>query len=258
MKATNKISRRSALWIVIWFLVLGGVLAGFGYWEMSLLKGTLHGYQQEVPYRQLLNGIEISLNSVSLIFWQVLAGSLAVIGVLLWLSLKFSVRREITRGAFVAPSPIDEKKRDLVSRPEPTPRKKETQSRTDQQKSLHLLSLLQREGRLVDFLQEDLQAYDDAQIGAAVRSIQETCHATLNKHVAPKAVIDREEGDEITIEAGFDAHAIKLTGNVSGEPPFKGILQHRGWRATGFNLPTISGTQDPAVIAPAEVEVVSK
>ena len=254
METTDKISRQLALWIVVWFLVLGVVLAGFGYWEMGLLKGSLHEYQQGIQDRQSLKGIELSLKTVSLIFWQVLIGSLAVIGVLLWLSLRSSVRRVITEGDLSAPSLTGEKNQG-AARPEPTSEEVEERVREDQRRALHLLSLLQREGRLVDFLEEDLQTYDDAQIGAAVRSIQESCRETLNKYLAPAAVIERDEGDDITVEAGFDANAIKLTGNVSGEPPFKGILQHRGWRATGFDLPTLSGSRDPAVIAPAEVEV---
>jgi len=254
METSNRISRQLYLWIVVWFLVLGVVLAGFGYWEMGLLKGSLHEYQQGVQDQQSLKGIELSLKNVSLIFWQVLIGSLAVIGVLLWLSLRSSVKRVIAEGNLSAPSLTDEKKQGAV-RPEPTSEEIEERVREDQRRALHLLSLLQREGRLVDFLEEDLKAYDDSRIGAAVRSIQESCRETLNKYLAPEAVIERDEGDEVTVEAGFDANAIKLTGNVSGEPPFKGILQHRGWRATGFDLPTLSGPQDPAVIAPAEVEI---
>ena len=117
------------------------------------------------------------------------------------------------------------------------------------------MSLLQREGRLVDFLQEDLQAYEDAQIGAAVRSIQENCQKTLHRYVDPRAIIDREEGEEVSVPEGFDPSVIKLSGKVSGNPPFKGILQHRGWRAGERNLPTLSGTLDPDVISPAEVEI---
>ena len=244
METTDKISRKLTLWIVVWFLVLGLVLAGFGYWETGLLKGSLHEYLQGAQDRQSLDGITLSLNSVSMIFWQVLAGSLVIIGVLLWLSLRSSVKRMIA-----------EDKKQVVVPAEPTPEEKEDLVRADQRRSLHLLSLLQREGRLVDFLEEDLQAYDDAQIGAAVRSIQEASHAVLNKYVAPEAVIDRNEGDEVTVETGFDANAVKLTGNVSGDPPFKGILQHRGWRAAGFDLPTLSGSHDPTIIAPAEVEI---
>ncbi|NQU15607.1 MAG: DUF2760 domain-containing protein [Desulfobacteraceae bacterium] len=139
--------------------------------------------------------------------------------------------------------------------PRAKPQKKKEAAADDQRRALHLLSLLQREGRLVDFLREDLQAYDDAQIGVAVRSIHENCQKALDKYLAPEAVIDQDEGEEVTLDPGFDASAVKLTGNVAGAPPFKGILQHRGWRATAFDVPTLSGSQDPSIIAPAEVEV---
>ncbi len=120
---------------------------------------------------------------------------------------------------------------------------------------LHFLSVLQREGRLLDFFAEELELYDDEQIGAAVRSIQEDCKKTVNKYLAPAPVIDKEEGEEVDIPSGFDPDAIKLTGNVSGEPPFKGILRHRGWKASKKDLPKLSDVLDPSIIVPAEVEI---
>lgn len=120
---------------------------------------------------------------------------------------------------------------------------------------LHLLSVLQREGRLVDFLAEDLSAFDDAQIGAAVRNIHENCKKTMDKYIAPKPVLEDQEGNTIAVPPDFDPDAIKLTGNVTGNPPFTGILRHRGWQATKLNIPTFSGKKDTKVIAPAEVEI---
>jgi hypothetical protein len=108
---------------------------------------------------------------------------------------------------------------------------------------------------LIDFFAEDLSLYEDAQIGAAVRSIQDNCKNSLQKHLNPKAVIDQNEGETISVPADFDANTIKLTGNVSGDPPFKGILRHKGWRAARLELPTLSMVKDPSVLAPAEVEV---
>src|SRR5262245_48893552 len=40
---------------------------------------------------------------------------------------------------------------------------------------LRVLAVLQRDGRLIDFLEEDIDAYPDAQIGAAVRDIHRGC-----------------------------------------------------------------------------------
>jgi hypothetical protein len=128
--------------------------------------------------------------------------------------------------------------------------------RRDQRMLLHLLTLLQREGRLMDFLGEDLSAYEDAQIGMAVRSIQESCKAAIEKQLHPKAVMEAEEESKVTVAAGFDPNAIKLVGKVAGEPPFTGILRHKGWRAAGVEIPALSDKDDPLVIAPAEVEIV--
>jgi hypothetical protein len=120
---------------------------------------------------------------------------------------------------------------------------------------LHSLSVLQRDGRLLDFFDEDLSRYEDAQIGAAVRSVQEDCKKTLKKYIDPKPVIDGEEGEKITIEAGFDIDSITLVGNVAGDPPFEGVLKHRGWKAGKNEIPKLSDIQDPSLIIPAEVEI---
>ncbi|NQT56462.1 MAG: DUF2760 domain-containing protein [Desulfobacteraceae bacterium] len=244
METTDKISRQLLLWILIWFSVLGVALACFEYWEMGILKGNLYEYREQIIKGQSFEGIEQILRSIGLIYWQVLAGSLMVIGFFLWLTQRSSVMGVIKKYGVAGPYP-----------PKPKPKKKREVPIDDQRRALHLLSLLQREGRLVDFLGEDLKDYDDAQIGAAVRNIQENCQKTLNKYLAPEAVIDQNEGDNVTINPGFDASAIKLTGDVAGEPPFKGILQHKGWRASAFNLPILSGSEDPGIIAPAEVEI---
>jgi hypothetical protein len=120
--------------------------------------------------------------------------------------------------------------------------------------ALHLLSLLQEEGRFVDFLQEDLAPYPDEQIGAAVRGIHEGCRKALGDRIAFEPVLGGAEGETVTVEAGFDPAAVRLTGNVHGTPPFGASLRHAGWRATQASLPARRG-QDPHVIAPAEVEI---
>jgi len=121
---------------------------------------------------------------------------------------------------------------------------------------LHSLSVLQREGRLLDFFGEDLSLYEDDKIGAAVRSIQEDCKRAIKKYIDPKPVMEGEEGDSVTIEPGFDMDAITLVGNVSGEPPFQGILKHRGWKAGKKDVPKLSDIQNPDIMTPAEIEIV--
>src|SRR5438876_1692147 len=59
---------------------------------------------------------------------------------------------------------------------------------------LRILGLLQREGRLLDFLLEDIKAYSDEQVGAAVRDIHRQCQAALNEHLALEPVLPKEEG----------------------------------------------------------------
>ena len=121
--------------------------------------------------------------------------------------------------------------------------------------ALRLLGLLQQEGRLVDFVSEDIDSYSDEQVGAAVRAIHAGCRKVLNEHVQLQHILAGEDGSEVVVEAGFDPAAVRLTGNVTGTPPFRGTLQHSGWRATKVTLPETSAAVDPAIIAPAEVEI---
>jgi hypothetical protein len=122
--------------------------------------------------------------------------------------------------------------------------------------SITLLATLQREARLVDFLKEPLDDYNDAQIGAAVRDVHRDCGKVLDRLFALRPVLAQEEGAQIEVPAGFDAGRYRLTGNVLGEPPFHGRLVHHGWEATICQLPAWSGTEAAArVVAPVEVEL---
>jgi hypothetical protein len=102
--------------------------------------------------------------------------------------------------------------------------------------ALLLLAGLQREGRLIDFLQQDVAGYGDDEVGAAARVVHGGCRKVVQSQ-------------------GFDAQRIRLTGNVNGQPPFKGTLTHHGWVANEVRMPAISEAMDPRVIAPAEVEL---
>lgn len=121
--------------------------------------------------------------------------------------------------------------------------------------ALRVLGLLQSEGRLIDFLEEDIDAYNDNQIGAAVRSIHAGCRKALHDRMRIERVYDAEDGSTIEVAAGFDPAAVRLTGNVHGQPPFRGTLQHAGWRAADVRLPEPSAGVDHRVLAPAEVEI---
>jgi hypothetical protein len=120
--------------------------------------------------------------------------------------------------------------------------------------ALRLLATLQEEGRLIDFLQEDIAGYGDEQIGAAVRGIHASCAKALRACVTLEPVLPGNEGESTTVPPGFDPTGIRLVGNVSGTPPFHGVLRHPGWRARSVSLPARAG-HDVRVIAPAEVEI---
>ena len=120
---------------------------------------------------------------------------------------------------------------------------------------LHVLSLLQREGRLIDFLQEDVTSFSDADVGAAARVVHDGCRKVINQCLAIEPVLKDDEGATVSVPAGFDAGRIRLTGNVAGQPPFRGALKHHGWVATEVRLPNVSDALDPRVIAPAEIEL---
>ena len=125
----------------------------------------------------------------------------------------------------------------------------------DTESALQLLGLLQQEGRFVDFLQEDVSTYTDADIGAAARVVHEGCMRALREHLDVVPVRAESEGERVTLAAGFDATEVRLTGNVVGEPPFSGTLVHRGWRAAEFRLPKLVEGHEVRVLAPAEVEL---
>ncbi len=135
--------------------------------------------------------------------------------------------------------------------PEPAPPVEESTDR-----AVQMLALLQREGRLIDFFSEDLTPYPDAQVGAAVRELHAGCRKALEQYVTLEPIIEGEEDGPVTVEAGFDPATVKLVGNVTGQPPLRGLLRHRGWRATEVELPPLAPQESArAIVAPAEVEI---
>lgn len=122
-------------------------------------------------------------------------------------------------------------------------------------RAVQMLALLQRDGRLVDFLTEDVAPYPDGQLGAAVRTIHASCRQVLDRYLQLEPIIASEEDQPVTVQTGFDPAAIKLLGNVVGEPPIKGMLRHRGWRVKQASLPSLPQDAGRDIVAPAEVEV---
>ena len=126
--------------------------------------------------------------------------------------------------------------------------------REEEATAAQMLALLQRDGRLIDFLMENITPYRDEQIGAAVRSVHAGCRQALERYVALAPALDAQEGAQVTVDSRADAARVKLIGNISGQPPFWGVLNHRGWVVTRMELPPRAATGQQ-VIAPAEVEL---
>lgn len=121
---------------------------------------------------------------------------------------------------------------------------------------LRILALLQRDGRLIDFLKEDLGGYADAQIGAAARDIHRGCRKALEDYLTIEPVVDQAEETPINVPTDFDPAKIRLVGNVTGSPPFRGVLKHHGWLVRSARLPAIAAAREPAtVLSAAEVEI---
>ena len=153
-------------------------------------------------------------------------------------------------GLRLAPAPMPTPAAAPAPTPAPAPRKEATPDA-----ALQLLALLQRDARLIDFVQEDLSGYSDAEIGGPARLVHEGCAKVLRAHFTLTPVRPEAEGSRITLNQGFDARAVRLTGNVVGQAPFQGALSHRGWRATEVKLPKLAEGHDASVLAQAEVEL---
>jgi len=122
-------------------------------------------------------------------------------------------------------------------------------------RAIQMLALLQRDGRLIDFLMEDLSAYTDSQIGTAVRDVHAGCRRVLDRYIALGSILDGREGEQTVVAEGPDAAAIRLVGNATGRPPFRGTLLHRGWRTLRIDLPPLGPEAGRRIVAQAELEV---
>jgi hypothetical protein len=248
MATIKAYSRSSLVTIFLIGVLLLIITAGSIYYGVQLIQKEISaGMVPETTAGQVVEKL-VRTQTEYLIYGG--AGLLVlffIFGLLLWLVLRRTARKTLQSAKTQKPAAAATAQADEAER--------QAARRREQRLFLHLLCVLQREGRLMDFFAEDLGQYEDAQIGAAVRGIHESCKTSMEKALALKPVIDQPEGQETRIEPGFDPHSVKLTGNVAGEPPFTGILRHKGWRAAKVELPTLSDVHDVGIIAPAEVEI---
>ena len=251
MDVVKAYSRRSLFWIIFFMGILCALIDGALYIALDFILIKLSALSQAGTDSTQLQGIIqdslIMADMVKQFYIPASAGIFLLASLFLWLCSRLSLSGVV-------------KKYEKLTKPEKAPEKKpeidkKEKQRSEQRMFLHLLSVLQREGRLIDFFSEDIDEYDDEQIGAAVRNIHENCRKFMEKYLSADPVVEEEEEEEIIVEPGFDPNAIKLTGNVTGDPPFKGIVRHRGWKAGKIEIPSLSGAKDPGIIAPAEVEI---
>jgi hypothetical protein len=152
--------------------------------------------------------------------------------------------------------PVAAPKQPVRAEPRPEPEKpRVSTAQHHRDGALALLALLQREGRLVDFLREPLDGFSDADIGAAARDVHRGCRKVLDQHLAFEPVMPGSEEAKVSVPKGFDPAEIRLIGEAKGEPPFRGTLRHHGWRVVDAKLPVLTDGVDRMVIAPAEVEL---
>jgi hypothetical protein len=148
---------------------------------------------------------------------------------------------------------VDAPPRQATPTPPPTP--PATLQKAPPDSALLLLGLLQKDARLLDFLQQEVGDYSDQQVGAAARVVHQGCRRVLHDYLTLAPVRTEPEGGRVTLQAGFDPVAVHLTGQLVGEPPFRGTLIHGGWRASEVRLPQVASGRDLSILAPAEVEL---
>jgi len=216
--------------------------------------------------------MNIDLTLIPSTFDAVHAGLLATVAGLLGLQILFLTvafiafyrKRENAPATLpaekpIAPTPMPPAPKAAIpeTKPEPLRVKPETVviKEYTPDAALQLLGLLQKEARFIDFAQEDVSQYSDADIGAAARVVHEGCRKVLRQHFVLDPVRTEPEGKRITLPKGFDAGSIRITGNIVGTAPFTGTLVHRGWKATEIKLPKITEGHDVKIVAPAEVEL---
>lgn len=251
MNILKTISRRSFSIIVLFGLVLAALFNAGVYYGSNMLSVRIAGLPDSVrsmlEITKFLEKVAFVQDNFELYIIPVSTGVFLALSILLWLCVRASFEKVLAQYGREFEALAKKKPKSGINKKE--------KEHNDRRMYLNLLSVLQREGRLMDFFSEDLTPFEDEQIGAAVRSIHENCKKSLEKHLKPSPVLEQEEGETVSVEDGFDPAAVKLTGNVTGEPPFEGILRHRGWKVSKKSLPVLTASQDSTIIAPAEVEI---
>ncbi len=209
--------------------------------------------------------IDLTVQPTTLDLWHVLlAGSvvlLALVLIVVLISVILSMGRKKPQPVEEKPVPapvepqiiekiVEVEKNVQAPAPEPVILKEATPDA-----ALQLLSMLQKEAHFIDFINEDVTAFSDADVGVAARVVHEGCKKVMNAHFKLETVRTEQEGSRITLNEGFDPSAVRLTGNITGQAPFNGVLVHKGWQVTELNLPKLTEGHNAKIVASAEVEL---
>ncbi len=247
----------NAVLLAIFYLMADKITEGMQQWTTPFLKAG--GGPLPEDARSAFSNLDQFITQTRSYLVPVIFGAGGCATFVLWLFVLFQGRGMANRIEAVSEpkagraAPTEEKQADRKAAAAPPP---PDASRPSPQPAIQLLSILQREGRLIDFLQEDLGVYDDAQIGAAVRSVHRGCKEALSEYVELKPIFAQTEGEQVSVPSNFDPKSIRLIGNVSGNPPFRGTLRHRGWKAARVRLPQVAVERTADwVLAPAEIEI---
>lgn len=183
----------------------------------------------------------------------ILTGVVAILIIVLIVGI---IKKFIKKGSSTDPKEFKENKSKIIELAKTLSEEREKALKSFEDGALYTLVLLQREGRFVDFIKEDIKNYEDSQIGAAVRQIHAGCAKIVNDNFKIKALYDtKKEGEKISVSENFNAEEIRLSGNVPPKGPYKGILRHKGWTSQEVNLPKKIGKTSSLVVCPAEVEI---
>ena len=118
-----------------------------------------------------------------------------------------------------------------------------------------LLSLFQKQGRLVDFLQQDIASFSNAEVGEAARVVHDGCARILGDYFTMEAIRTEEEGALVSVDADYNLSEITLTGNLRGSAPYRGELLHHGWKISDQHPPEQLDPKARFIVQPAEIEV---
>jgi hypothetical protein len=198
------------------------------------------------PYLPIAAGLLAVLNGLLLVpaisAYAFPIATLALVLALAVLALSFLGPREAP-----APSPAP-----VAAPPPPAPPENQAEAEV-----VAFMGLLQEKGRFIDFLMDDVSLYDDSRVGAAARVVHYGCRDVLQEHFKVTPISTANEGSQVTVPEGYAADEYRLMGKITGNPPFKGVLLHKGWKTESVKLPRIikAGEKRLPSIAPALVEV---